>query len=251
MEKSFSKLQRGLSTELIASNSVNIDQLVETLTLLPIALRTEYQRIIKENLSDISRATNIRQIFHYLNPHLTFIDYGLLEHLIEHHGSNTLKRDMSKYIDEVQKFMEKTTVEQLIDSDWPSHSEIPPHLQELRALIDEDPKKYTLKKLNTLRKSICAEVSLSETVLMFIGVARRSSFILSLAIPSILLSKLNFALGSLGVFYEKVHILSITVGKQCLYFVVVRQLTCTVTYMQSNLMIIIMMFNFVNVCILG
>ena len=220
LEKRFSSLQSRLSSELSSKETVTTDSLLDSLTQLPIALRNEYRSIIKENLHTLQNMDSIRKIFHHLNFHFTFIDYHLLNHLIEIHGSSRLKGEMSQYIDDVERFFDQTTVEQLIDI-WPGEREASPHMKELIALIDEDPSTYTLRRLNDLRKKLCNVVKLSETVLTFIGVGRKSSFILSLMIPSILLPEVKSVISSLSIFYQKEHIISIIVDKKTLFSIVV------------------------------
>ena len=198
--------------------------LIESLTLLPIALRSEYQSFILRNLETLERADSIRKIFHRLNPHFTFIDYGLLEHIINEFGSKQLKSDMSEYVETVQTFIDQTTVLELMDH-WPGVSEIPPHFEELRVMIDEDPSLYTLRQLDDLRKRFCSKTRLYETVLILIGIKKRSSFVLSWIIPSICLPEFKSVIGKLsGNFFHIEQIYSLTYGGQPLYFMAVNLL---------------------------
>ena len=128
LEKEFFGLQRQLSFELNANSEVTPELLLESLTLLPIALRNEYQKFILENLSTLEKADSIRKIFFHLNLHFTFIDYHLVKFLVEEFASTRLKRDMSVYAEAVQVFLDKTTVLQLMDH-WPGQCEIPPHFE--------------------------------------------------------------------------------------------------------------------------
>ena len=195
--------------------------LVNSLTLLPIALRTEYQKFVSENLKTLEKAESIEEIFHHLNLHFTFIDYRLLEHLIKKYGSKQLKRNMSAYARAIQVFLDETTVQQLMDH-WPGRRDIPPHFEELIAVIDEDPCTYTLRKLDNLRKKFCSETRLSEIVLVLIGVGKKCSFTLSWGVPSIFVPQLKSVISSLRSFYQGEHIFSVTVGRQRLYSIAVR-----------------------------
>ena len=149
LEKQFSSLQRRLSAELTAKSEVSPEILLESLTLLPIALRNEYQKFILENLLALEKADSIRKIFFHLNPHFSFIDYHLIKYLVEEFASSRLKRDMSVYVEAVQVFLDETTVLDLLDH-WPGRRDKPPHFEELRAVIDGDPSKYTLRQLDNL-----------------------------------------------------------------------------------------------------
>ena len=221
LEREFSALQRETSSELSTNATMTPEILIESLTLLPIALRSEYQSFILRNLETLERADSIRRVFHRLNPHFTFIDYGLLEHIINEFGSKRLKSDMSKYVGRVQIFIDQTTVLELMDH-WPGVSEIPPHFEMLRARIEEDPSSCTLRQLDDLRKRFCSKIRLYETVLILIGIKKRSSFVLSWIIPSSCLPEFKSVIGKLsGNFFHIEQIYSLTHGGQPLYFMAV------------------------------
>ena len=222
LEKQFSSMQRRLQSEMKTNSQVSPETLVDSLTLLPISLRAEYQKFVFENLRTLEKAESIREIFHHLNLHFTFIDYRLLEYLIDEYGSHRLKQDMSVYTKRVQVFMDETTIQQLMDL-WPGLSDIPPQFEKLSMVIDGDPKKYTLRQLDNLRKKVCSVTKLSETILVLIGVGRKNSFVVRWVFPSIFVPQLKSVISSLRSFYQREHIFSVTVGKQQLYSIAVRK----------------------------
>ena len=221
LEKQFSSLQRRLSSELNANSELSPELLLESLTLLPIALRSEYQKSVLENLSTLKKADTIHEIFFYLNPYFSFIDYHLVEYLVEEFGSEQLQEDMSAYVQLVQAFYDETTVQQLMDH-WPGRRDIPPHFEELTAVIDEDPGAYTLRRLDNLRKEFCSEIRLFETILILKRFGRKNSFVVCWVVPSIFVPQLKSVISSLRSFYQREHIFSVTVGRQQLYSIAVR-----------------------------
>ena len=221
LEKQFSSLQRRLQSEMKTNSGVSPEMLVDSLTLLPMSLRAEYRKFILENLKTLEKAESIREIFHHLNLHFTFIDYRLLEFLVDEYGSHRLKHDMLEYTRKMAMFMDKTTVHQLMDH-WPGRRDIPPHFEELRAVIGEDPGTFTLRKLDNLRKEFCSEIRLFETVLILKRFARKNSFVVCWMVPSIFVPQLKSAISSLRSFYQREHIFSVTVGTQRLYSIAVR-----------------------------
>lgn len=224
LERQFSTLQKRTSTELSTNATITPEILIESLTLLPVALRSEYQSFILRNLRRLERAESIRGIFNRLNPHLTFIDYRLLEYIINEFGSRRLKCDMSNYVETVKVFIDQTTVQQLMDHWSGIHmSEIPPDFEELRVKIVEDPSSYTLRELDNLRKRFCSKIMLYETVLILIGIKERSSFILSWLIPSICLPEFKSAIGGLSSdFFHVEQIYCLTHSQQQLYSMAVK-----------------------------
>ena len=206
------------------NSEVSTETLIDSLTLLPISLRAEYQKFVLENLKTFEKAESIQEIFHHLNIHcFTFIDYRLLEFLVDEYGSRRLKQDMLDYTVKVAVFMDKTTVQQLMDH-WPGRRDIPPHFEELRAVIDRDPKTYTLRQLDDLRKRVCNQTMLSDTILILIGVERKNSFLVHWVVPSMFIPQLKPVISSLSMrsFYQREHIFFVIVGTQRLYSIAVR-----------------------------
>ena len=99
--------------------------------MLPVALRAEYQGFVDTKasaLEDAEDTNNIKKIFRLLSPLLTFIDYHLLEFLIEEFASDELKRDMVTYVGDIEVFIDETTIEHLTKV-WPGHQKIPPDFE--------------------------------------------------------------------------------------------------------------------------
>ena len=234
LERQFSSMQRKLLSELTARSDMSPETLVDSLTLLPVALRAEYHKFVFDNLDTLESADSIRKIFHHINLHFTFMDHGLMCHLIEEFGSDQLQRDMSAYAVKMQSFLSQTTVLQLMDH-WPGRGDIPPHFEKLMAVIDGDPKTYTLRELDDLRKKLCNETRLSETILILIGVGRKNSFVVCWVVPSIFVPRLKSAISSLRSFYQREHIFSVAVGTQRLYSTAVRDSILTQCQSPSNM----------------
>lgn len=226
LEKKFSNIRKRFLAELNKNSDLSPDDLVDSLTLLPIALRAEYQKFISENLHAIEKEDSIRKIFRHINPLLSFIDYNLLEFLINEYGSEQLQKEMVTYANKVNTFLRQTTIEQLTDY-WPGHQDIPPHFDKLTAIINGDPSTFTLQEVNTLRRKFCCETSLTETVLVLIGVRKTNSFLITWIVPSMYVPRLKSMIGflrSLKTFYQKERVMSVTLGGQLLYSIAVRSL---------------------------
>ena len=104
----------------------------------------------------------------HLNPLLSFIDYGLLAHLIRKFGSDSLKKDMHSYENIMKIFKKETTIKDLVNF-LPGSQESPPNFSVLKAKIDQDPKDYTLEELDMLRRRFCAQLQLSEILFHLIA----------------------------------------------------------------------------------
>ena len=57
-----------------------METLLDTLTSLPLSLKKEYESSIEKRIPSMGTETRINKPFIHLNPLLSFIDYGLIEH---------------------------------------------------------------------------------------------------------------------------------------------------------------------------
>ena len=172
LEERFRELHSELLSILIA-DKISTDSVLQSLTMLPIALKGRYESKIQELLPKLEAKEKIHALFRYLNPLFTFIDYDLLRHLILKFGKTELKEDMATYADQVKLFKQETTVGDLI-AYWPgcriTESDVKMTYKPatLRAKIGDDPKTYTLEKLDSFRNIFCCKIFLSDYVSLFI-----------------------------------------------------------------------------------
>ena len=212
---------RGLHQVLLSeleSKKVPVRKLVNSLTLLPIQLRLEYETAISQKLPDLRSEDESGDLFRYhLNPLINFLDWGLVEYVIKQFGSNTLKSMARSYCDNLLIFMTKTTVKQLMDV-WPGQQTTPPNFSKLRAKLDEDPTTCTLYELDQMRRRFCGAVKLTEVVLVLIGLTSANSFIAEWLIPSVLVPQLIELAKKLSFgFYLRERILKVVVDEKQIF----------------------------------
>ena len=162
LETKFTQLHTCTLDELMLQRDMNIQKLLQALTLLPTKLK-EYEKAIADKLPTLPREGSIAELFLHLNPLFSFLEYGLLKYIIERFGSSDLKVKMQSYYNEIRDFMKRTTVQQLVDY-WPCHIEEVPNISKIVAKIDKDPKSCYLSELDALRRRICICVRLSDVI---------------------------------------------------------------------------------------
>ncbi len=213
-------LKKTLLKELKADKEVTTEVLLESLTILPTELQTEYAAYLEDKLPVLEELGTVSKIFSRLSLHFTFLDYSLLQHLIDEFGSEHLKQDMSAYDREIQVFLDETTIVQLQDH-LPGRHDLPPHFDKLRMRIDKDPGKCSLRMVNDLRKRFCNETQLSEVIFVLIGIGKADSFIILFMVPSILGPRLVQSIGRVDdSFCQRECIVSITLNQLQLYLAV-------------------------------
>ena len=136
----------------------------QTLMNLPYAIANENEEFVTSKYSLFKKAELIEDIFLHLNFYLSFIDFSLLEHIIEQFGSDSLKRDMSSYAEDMRQFRMYTPVSEALDH-LPKISDAPADYSRLTVKFDFDVHTATLEDLETYRKRFASEFLLSQLAL--------------------------------------------------------------------------------------
>ena len=220
LENRFDDLRTRIRIELSTKPGITAKEVLSKLTRLPLLLELEYESSIEKRIHGMRTETHIDDLFIvHLNPLSSFIDYGLIEHLIRKLGSDDLRKDMQSYCSEMVVFMKETTIKQLIETDrFPGQTEIPPKFSLIETKIGEDASKCTLEQLNRLRKRYCSEVKLSEIVFHLVAVVESDSFIVRWLIPSALVVDIVRSTRYVDqIFYQDSKITSLTLDGMWLH----------------------------------
>lgn len=144
--------------EQLNSQKKDIADVHDTLLYLPQNLNAIYSPILEEMFHSLEKCESFRKFFFKLNDCWNFIDYDLLESVIEEHGNAALKSAMNTYLKELSKFCQSTTVHQLIKIWQPNYPNFysPHSQQEDRKLfvsrLNRDAKMYTIQELDHFRR---------------------------------------------------------------------------------------------------
>ncbi len=193
---------------------ITADELIDVLTSLPFDLKGEYQQSITKVMNTHGSLDSISKVFHsIINAHVTFLDYGILEHLISNFGSAQLKRDMDAYVVDITNFKRETSLEELIDH-WPGKEDATLDYAEIRARFGLDPIKSKLFELDSFRRNFCSRYHLSEFVMALISV-RRGSFIAVWRIPTVLVDQVIESTSQMdNRFFDNENVLEMSVAGQ-------------------------------------
>ena len=217
LESQFDSLHQRLVAEITENEALSGMELLRALTMLPISLRKEYESLIQQMLPTLDIKGSVTELFLRLGPLFRFIDYGLLNHLISKFGSAKLQEDMKLYTSKIQAFMRATTVADLMDY-WPGDEQ--PHLNysKLRAKFSDDPKTYTLERLNNFRRKFCSKVRLSEFIFGLIVLETGKSFFATWLVPTVVASDLRKAINEMDEsFYLMEQVVMISLDDDVLY----------------------------------
>ena len=94
----------------------DLDEFRTRILLLPAALKEEHQQFLKDNLPQLYRAESIPEIFGLLGLYWNYLNYGLLQHIIQTYGTDDTKELMKCYIKDVKSFQQETTLAMFWDA---------------------------------------------------------------------------------------------------------------------------------------
>ena len=132
-------------------------------TYLPVSSRLQHRNFIKKNLTRIRNPVTFEKIWSILNLYWDFLNYGLLEHVINKFGSEDLKHQMQDYLDELSTFKRRTRLCDFINS-WPCKDHGPPE-EELRKVVTKmrhEWTKCTLHDVESFRAALIHKFFLPE-----------------------------------------------------------------------------------------
>ena len=130
-----------------------MEDLLTELTLLPSAIKHNHMTFLKENISNLNKASDLREIFMHLNLYWDYFNYTLLEVIITAYGSETLKKQMKSYVSDIHQFWQKTTVADFIPhcKGLRKFEKVPEEFVEVKIEINKPITEITLFELEELR----------------------------------------------------------------------------------------------------
>ena len=161
----FKNLVISIRKELIEGNKVSVERMLFSTSLLAMK-----HNLPKENMSHLYKASNLNEIFMYLNLYWSTFDYTLLEVIIKRYGSETLKKQMESYVSDMNQFMQRTTVADFIPycKKKQKFETIPEEFIQLEVLnaINKPISEYALMELEELRRRLYPSCQLPNFVLI-------------------------------------------------------------------------------------
>ena len=182
-----------MTQEAVQAKSPTLTEFRTEITLqLPEATRAEVEPILQKTLPYISNAKSIGEIFLFLNLSVwNFLNYGLLQHIVEVYGDDILRQKMEKYVALVDSFRKKTTLEVFWEA-YPASKSCP----EIPSTLRESLKRVTFKHGNLdvtaslddierHRQNLARHVSLPDLTIILEDIKGGSVAIVWLVPPSV------------------------------------------------------------------
>ena len=151
-------------------NEVEFSHLRLSVVNLPGDLKSELNYFRKEIRDNMLAAKSVDEIFVYLSRHWDFLNYSLLEYLIDRHASEKVKKEMGKYVEKIRVFRRNTKLQIF----FKTRGRIPTVDKEFRKRVvtehDMDCATATLEDIEKIRNNYNNELLLSNFSLLFYSV---------------------------------------------------------------------------------
>ena len=132
-------------------------------TCLPVSARPQHRSFIEEKLTNIPPPVTFESIWSILNLYWDFLNYGLLEHVINKCGSECLKQQMQEYVHQLSAFKKTTRLCDFIES-WPCRDDGPSEdrLKNLVVKMRHEWSQCTLRDVESFKKALVHKFFLEE-----------------------------------------------------------------------------------------
>ena len=193
-------------------------------TCLPVSARTQHRSFIKKNLTKIPPPVTFENIWSILNLYWDFLNYGLLEHVINQCGSECLKQQMQEYVHQLSAFKKTTRLCDFIES-WPCRDDGPPEdrLKKVVVKMRHEWSQCTLRDVESFKKALVHKFFLPEFDVLLQNAERGCVCVTWLTSPSIATLLQQNLVNIETEFFKKHGIDAVTIDGQDVYLTAVEK----------------------------
>ena len=196
-------------------------KLKDMLTLPPPDIELEHEDFIEQHKALFTSDTDdLQKIFFEVNRYSGYLNYTLIEYLIEEFGTAELKTRMNKYASDVQKFRQNTSLAVFSKAKGPM-SEIPEGFKELVTTHDFRPD-ATLEDVETVRLRLAPKYNLHYFALWLYSV-QTGSIVLTWLVPKCFTDSIIAKSNSIDFAALGSYITRVTFENEVLYTATSRQ----------------------------
>ena len=194
------------------------------ITRLCVSARRQHQSFIEEKLTNIPPPVTFENIWTKLNLYWDFLNYGLLEHVINECGSEDLKQKMQEYVHELSTFKQTTRLCDFIES-WPCRDDGPPEdrLKKVVVKMKHEWSQCTLRDVESFKKALVHKFFLPEFDILLRNAERGCVCVTWLTSPSIATLLQQNLTNIETEFFKKHGIDAVTVDDQDVYLIPVKR----------------------------
>ena len=203
--------------ELLVDRSIDVNRLRARLVSLDVSRKHEHQEFINNHLMNVDQRMTFTDLWARLGNYWDFLNFDLLDHIINKFGSEDLKHKMKSYKHDLQSFRKSTRLCDFIHC-WPVRGQTPPEteLREFIMKVGHQWDSCTLEDLESLKGVITRKFFLPEFTFR-LKKLMEGSITITWLIPVPFVKTLQEAIQSnSSEFFMKQKIEAITIdGKEC------------------------------------
>lgn len=215
LEKEFNKIILNAVQDM-EENEVEFRHLRLSVVNLPGDLNNQLNYFMEDIKNKMLAATSVDKIFFYLSDYWDFLDYHLLEHLIDRHASEKVKEEMQKYAEKIKVFKKETLWKIFCDA----HNRKPRNVdKEFRMMVtkhDMDWDTATLEDIDNFRNDINSELLLSNFSLL-IYKATHGSVEITWLVPQSLVALIQESIKQSSPSMKNHNVTKITIDGKIVY----------------------------------
>jgi len=205
-----------MAHEDMKKNEVDAGQLRLSFVNLPVDLDNKFDYFKKEIKNNLIAATSVDDIFFTISDYWDFLNYFLLEHIIDQHASANVREKMAKYVQNIRDFGRKTKL-QIFSK---AHERIPREVdKQFRQMVTEHDMDWataTLEDIDKFRNDKNSELSLSKFALHIYKVTRGSVEITWL-VPQSLVAHIRKSINRSSPFLRNHNVTKLTIDGVIVY----------------------------------
>ena len=214
LEKEFSNIIWN-SIKDMEENEVEFSHLRISVVNLPGDLKSKLNYFRKEIRENMLAATSVNVIFVYLSDYWDYLNYHLLEHLIDRHASEKVREEMAKYVKNIRIFRRNTKLHIF----FKTRDHIPSVDKKFKKMVaeyDMDCATATLEDIEKIRNYYNTELLLSTFSLRFY-LATCGSVEITWLVPESLVAHIQKSIKPSSPFMRNHHVTKLTIDGMIVY----------------------------------
>ena len=216
LERKFEDLVTHARKYMVATN-VDVQDLLQSMTLLQGDLRSEHKLFIQEKGEKLRKAESINDVFLTANEYWDFLNYSLLQHVLDKHASDEIKKAMEGYAEEITQFRKKTKLRVFSKVHKRKPKKADDKFKELVSEHNIDLSTATLEDVEQFRNDICNELSLFPFSLQLAALTP-GSVVITWLVPQSLVAHIQKAITLNSQTMRKYHVTQLTVDGFITYY---------------------------------
>ena len=197
-------------------NKIEVLHLRHSIIRLPGDLKREHCLFVKKVKKTLKKAKSIEDIFFAIEDYWDFLNYSLLERIIDRHASDNIREEMAEYAAQISAFRRKTRLDKFSKIYKRKEKKVD---EKFRTLVTEHNIQLsttTLERVEEIRHDVCSELSLEEFSLQLAAVAP-GSLLITWLVPQSLVAYIQKSVKLSSPAMRKHHISQLTIDGFIVY----------------------------------